>query len=172
MGQEALPCIVCNKRLRNCDPEWLHNQPVDGTTCRTYGNYGSTVFDPLDHSFLTFSVCDECLREKGRAGKVSWNREHNNVTTTWPIVYEIGGVKKLSHLARSIIGRIACDRNPVTWNPDESYEEEPIHFDIEEILSGAFDDKIEYTMEPEKLKEGLRLALEEEAAFEREQGLQ
>ena len=31
---------------------------------RTYGHYGSTVFDPMDASYLEIVVCDPCLKSR------------------------------------------------------------------------------------------------------------
>jgi hypothetical protein len=36
----------------------------DGTVFRTYGNYGSTVFDPMDSTFLEITICNPCLESK------------------------------------------------------------------------------------------------------------
>lgn len=61
-------CIVCNKELENWvevypeDDQRVH--PIDGTVFRTYGHYGSTVFDPMDASYLEVVVCDECLKKR------------------------------------------------------------------------------------------------------------
>ena len=58
-------CIKCGKQLDNWDvayPEGASQvHPLGGTVFRSYGNYGSTVFDPLDASYLDICVCDSCL---------------------------------------------------------------------------------------------------------------
>jgi hypothetical protein len=64
---EVLPCMICGRDLKAAAPG-SQNQPSGGTYFLTYGNYGSTVFDPLGVSVLEISVCDGCLRERaGRA---------------------------------------------------------------------------------------------------------
>lgn len=58
-----LPCIICHKQLeyalgrRTADT----NQPSGGIACTTQGHYGSTVFDPMDASFLEINICDKCM---------------------------------------------------------------------------------------------------------------
>ena len=56
-----LPCFVCGKTLRNVFGE-CENQPDEGTEFRTYGHYGSTVWDPMNGEELVLNVCDACLR--------------------------------------------------------------------------------------------------------------
>ena len=61
-------CIVCNTEVENWDIAYPEGEsqvhPIDGTVFRTYGHYGSTVFDPMDASYLEVVVCDECLRSR------------------------------------------------------------------------------------------------------------
>jgi hypothetical protein len=37
--------------------------PNDGVVFHARGNYGSTVFDPLDGTYLEVLICDDCLVE-------------------------------------------------------------------------------------------------------------
>lgn len=54
---EPLYCARCDKPLDD-----LHDfQPNDGLCFTAYGHYGSTLFDPLDGSYMQIVVCDECL---------------------------------------------------------------------------------------------------------------
>ena len=60
-------CIVCNTEVDNWDvyPEdkpQVH--PIGGTVFRTYGHYGSSVFDPMDASYLDIVICDGCLKSR------------------------------------------------------------------------------------------------------------
>lgn len=60
-------CIVCAADVENWDiahPDEDVVQPIGGTVFRTYGHYGSTVFDPIDGSFLDIVICDECLKSR------------------------------------------------------------------------------------------------------------
>lgn len=59
----TLPCIVCKKPLPPAfeGPEADTNQPYGGTTFHAHGQYGSTVFDPMDNQGLEINVCDPCL---------------------------------------------------------------------------------------------------------------
>lgn len=57
-------CIVCAAEVDNWDavyPDKDAVHPIGGTVFRTYGHYGSSVFDPMDASYLEIVVCDECL---------------------------------------------------------------------------------------------------------------
>lgn len=65
-----LPCFVCGSQLENI-AEGDGNQPMRGTEFTTHGHYGSTVFDPMDGSFMRLNVCDTCLdRRIGRTQHV------------------------------------------------------------------------------------------------------
>lgn len=61
-------CIVCDKEVENWDEVYPEDDqrvhPINGTVFRTYGHYGSTVFDPMDASYLEVVVCDECLKKR------------------------------------------------------------------------------------------------------------
>ncbi len=67
---KALPCLVCGKPLEDASGGFPVNQPYGGLGLVTYGAYGSTVFDPMNGTYLSFSVCDECLVEGAKAGAV------------------------------------------------------------------------------------------------------
>jgi len=52
----------------------------DATIWRSYGNFGSTIFDPLDNEYLQVYVCDECLKKKQKL--VQKYRVSNKVTAS------------------------------------------------------------------------------------------
>lgn len=57
-------CIICQTDVENWDIAYPDKQvvhPIGGTVFRTYGHYGSTIFDPMDASFLEVVFCDPCL---------------------------------------------------------------------------------------------------------------
>jgi len=59
-----LNCIKCGCAVENwddVDPDTI--QPIGGTVFRTYGHYGSSVFDPMDGTYMEIVVYDECLRD-------------------------------------------------------------------------------------------------------------
>jgi hypothetical protein len=58
--RNALPCIVCDKKLKSL---YGPNQPDNGLEFTTQGHYGTTVFDPMDGSYLAINVCDDCLKK-------------------------------------------------------------------------------------------------------------
>ena len=61
-------CIVCKSEVDNWDIAYPEDKPqvhpIGGTVFRTYGHYGSTVFDPMDASYMEVVVCDECLKDR------------------------------------------------------------------------------------------------------------
>lgn len=66
-------CIACLKELT---PAMLGDDPEgpgpfsEATIFTSSGNYGSTVFDPMDSSmFLEVNICDECLLRNAHAVK-------------------------------------------------------------------------------------------------------
>lgn len=83
---DAVPCIVCRAPLRNAVPPFdgnANNQPSGGTEFSTPGHYGSTVFDPMDGSWLAINVCDHCLRGARDARLVlRWSEDAGY--TLWP----------------------------------------------------------------------------------------
>jgi len=64
----TLPCIVCDKELESALPEKFDDvdQPYAGTSFYAHGQYGSTIFDPMDGSFLKINICDDCLDKKAK----------------------------------------------------------------------------------------------------------
>ena len=80
--EASLPCLVCGKTLVQEMPGYP--APGDGVLCTTSGNYGSTVFDPMDGERLRFNVCDECLTAAAEAGRVVSGRTALRVQYTDP----------------------------------------------------------------------------------------
>lgn len=60
MPEKALNCIVCKMDMPSL-LEGEPNHPNGGVVFQARGNYGSTVFDPFDGSYLEINVCDTCL---------------------------------------------------------------------------------------------------------------
>lgn len=58
---EQLICIKCGEGME--DLYSPHGQPSGGLAFYSYGDYGSTFFDPMDGSYMTIFVCDTCLEE-------------------------------------------------------------------------------------------------------------
>lgn len=79
---KQLNCIVCNKELEPAFPPPIeHNQPYGGTSFTSRGHYGSTVWDPMDGTYLEINICDECLVKAGDEGKVLYVVPKQSVTT-------------------------------------------------------------------------------------------
>jgi hypothetical protein len=122
---QAVPCIVCNKKLRNVLVD-AENQPYQGTAFQTHGHYGSTVFDPMDGQYLEINVCDECLMK--HADRVLMGRDRRMVICE-------GSVVGYEHVNRPLL----------PWNPDltDTDHDDVVHVWPNEV--GA--DEITYTHE-------------------------
>jgi len=64
-------CIVCLKELVSAIKDDDYYIPDGGIICRTYGNYGSEIFDYGLHesniiTYLTFLICDSCLLARSK----------------------------------------------------------------------------------------------------------
>lgn len=107
----TLNCIVCNKQLESATPGET-NQPYGGTTFTTRGHYGSTVFDPMDGSFLEINICDECLTRAGERKQVLVAQTTVHVKAPVPISDD--------KYIYSIIGHVrgAHAYAPVEWQAD------------------------------------------------------
>lgn len=106
-------CLVCNRELTINEHAPSRGERVEdqfswvnhAVVCEAYGNYGSTVFDPLGDAghHLRFFVCDECLR--ARAAKI----EHVVVRKVRP---ELIG-------RQSFTGYLAHGRMPDSTSPEQ-----------------------------------------------------
>lgn len=65
MTETPIPCFVCGKPLEEVADEGV-NQPHEATVFITNGHYGSTVFDPMDGTWLELNICDPCLLERSK----------------------------------------------------------------------------------------------------------
>lgn len=56
-------CIVCDRMFESALPDdgLRHNQPSSGLCFHAFGQYGTTVFDPMDGCYLEINVCDKCI---------------------------------------------------------------------------------------------------------------
>ena len=61
---DALPCIACGHELKQAIESEDTNQPMRATCFTAGGQYGSTVFDPMNGDYLEINVCDTCLLQR------------------------------------------------------------------------------------------------------------
>lgn len=61
MNEQICKCLKCGTVLENIQEGRPYIQPLDGLAFMTYGHYGSTIFDPMDGTWLEIAVCDKCL---------------------------------------------------------------------------------------------------------------
>lgn len=65
--ETKIGCIACGKELDNLEYTTRSNgtkvevHPMNGLHFRTYGHYGSTIFDPIDGTYLDIAICDVCI---------------------------------------------------------------------------------------------------------------
>lgn len=52
-------CLCCDREVVAYQDE--PEMPKDAVAFRSYGNYGSTVWDSLYNDYLIVHICDECL---------------------------------------------------------------------------------------------------------------
>lgn len=81
---DTLECFVCGTKMKNISPKGF--QPTGGTSFATYGHYGSTLFDPVDGTFLEIAICDPCLkfgRFKDRVQHGRWSHQKPAEYATW-----------------------------------------------------------------------------------------
>lgn len=66
---KKVKCFICGKELEisgyneNDDPTIIQSLH-DGLWFRSSGNYGSTIFDPMDEQYLEIPICDQCVLNK------------------------------------------------------------------------------------------------------------
>lgn len=83
MKYTDLSCIRCGTAVEpslgkpaEADDDWAgwdDVPPADALLFTSYGNYGSTVYDPCDQraqEYLTIVLCDECAVAQAHAGNV------------------------------------------------------------------------------------------------------
>lgn len=72
-------CIVCAKEIKNRDQAYPEGNtkihPIGGTVFKTYGHYGSTVFDPMDATYMEIVICCECLKSRTQHTYISVDEE-------------------------------------------------------------------------------------------------
>jgi hypothetical protein len=97
-------------------PGHVDNQPRDGVACTTSGNYGSTVFDPMNGEFLEFNLCDPCLVAAGEKGRVWIARTERPVA--------VNGI---------LIGHEDARYLPLPWHKDFPTEDATVNLWEDEI---------------------------------------
>jgi hypothetical protein len=140
---EAKPCIVCGEQLYNVVDE-VTNQPYEGTAFTTGGHYGSTVFDPMDGTYLELNICDECLVKA---------RDKCQVL--------IGRQSKLVRFDGSIVGWTPTPNRPLldwTGNEVPAYEDELpgddiLDVDVDDLEHPERVPEIHWNVPPEDLLE-------------------
>ena len=146
MTTYAKPCIVCGKKLPNVTDD-SENQPSGGTCFQSHGQYGSTIFDPMDGSYIEIIVCDECLMRY--RNRVMIGREAK------PVLYE-----------GSVVGFCKTPNRPLMdWNinaPTSFSDPNPanniMHIDEDVLEHPENYPEITFNVEPETLLMMTRLA--------------
>ncbi len=136
---ESFPCIICGCVLARVHD--FEGQPDDGIMCQSRGNYGSTVFDPDDMSFLAFNICDHCIVERAVAGRVMVTRSFIPV--------------KVDRMGT--VGRARAERPYIQWHKGMPDDGENIELDLFEDLDALMaTGRIELFLPIESVREQLR----------------
>lgn len=73
-------CIICAKEVKNWDEIYPEGNtkihPIGGTAFRTYGHYGSSVFDPMDAAYMEIVICCNCLKPRIEHTYISVDEEY------------------------------------------------------------------------------------------------
>lgn len=137
---ESFPCIICGCRLDRVTDSF-EGQPDDGVMCQSHGNYGSTVFDPEDLSYLAFNICDNCIVEKAQQGRVMVTRSF------MPVLVDHMGM----------VGSAVADRPYIPWRRGLPDDNEHIELDLFEDLDDLMaTGKIQLHVPIEQVREQLR----------------
>lgn len=72
-SKTLLPCLMCGTILDNAIVlDGVDGPPAGGLVFSTSGNYGSTLFDMMDHpALLTVIICDACMELAARRRMVN-----------------------------------------------------------------------------------------------------
>lgn len=92
MSKSYFLCVVCKKQLEtsvSCEDDT--DVPVSGGLYfHSYGNYGSTVFDPVcasdavDPVSLEVVICDQCVVDLGAKGQLRTYRSDGSAAVGLP----------------------------------------------------------------------------------------
>ena len=79
-----LPCFKCGKALENATRSsdglaMSLNQPSEGLSFKSYGQYGGTAFDPMDGHFLEINICDLCLLKALPDKSIAIGQDYRNI---------------------------------------------------------------------------------------------
>lgn len=144
----TLNCIVCNCILDDAAGGMAENQPYEGTSFTSYGHYGSTVFDPMDGSFIEINVCDRCLTKAGKKQQVLEGRSSEPVRMALPL-----GSGENERLYWSIVGHHKVRDQPlVFWHKGIASYERKLDLDREDLDIPERLKNIEFSVPIESLK--------------------
>ncbi len=119
-GDSPPPCIICG-RVLSAIHEFGTLQPNDGIMCETAGNYGSTVFDDTEGHRLFFIICDPCLVNAGKQGRVLTHSRHR-------LILAPAGL-----LGRVVVGHQRVDDPYVPWKADMDLEDISVVMTTEQL---------------------------------------
>lgn len=142
--KESMPCIICGRRLMRVSDEY-EAQADDAVMCSTSGNYGSTVYDPMNGEVLLFNICDKCLVAAGnhKNARIVTHRRSIPVTTDVPISdgrWVVSGVGS----------RVIADDPLVPWNETLERRDEteylPVEYLAEHLDELLANDRYRFTL--------------------------
>ena len=125
MPREALPCAVCGAAVENMDDTYA-NSPYAATAFQTHGHYGSTIFDPMNGSYLELNVCDSCVRRLGEEGKILLGQDRKRVMT-----------------GSLLVGWMKVWRELVPWKPGIEADDD-LQVEVEQVGDSALLPEVEW----------------------------
>lgn len=79
---DIAPCIVCGNQLDEIG-SGSPNHADDANEFCTTGQYGSTVFDPVNGDRLAVNICDKCIVAAQKLGRVLFGRAGDRSLEPW-----------------------------------------------------------------------------------------
>lgn len=77
-----VPCIVCGKTLDAVTFDHP-NHAYDANEFLAPGQLGSRVSDPVNGDILAVNICDDCLIEAQKLGRVLFSKEGSKARYVW-----------------------------------------------------------------------------------------
>lgn len=156
---DSFPCIICGGTLERESDEY-EGQPADGVMCSTRGNYGSTVYDAMTGEYLAFNICDPCLVERGKMGRLFATRSSIPVQTDVVIGRSRESGFGAPIIVKSIVGYQTVERPYIPWHQGMPEDEAACYIPIEELLN-PLPKNVHLNFEPQSLVDDFNSQMDE-----------
>ena len=124
------PCLLCQRALNSVGFGSRElNQPAEAVTFTAHGQYGSTMFDPMDGTKLQVNICDSCLRVAARQQLVYLIHTDRMIETVTP------GFKR-----PTMVGVQTIETKYSMYDPDAEHENRALLVPLDKVGSPDFPD--------------------------------